>query len=78
MMEILILILIYILGCIVSVCLGAIIDVYRDGHPTYPIRCSIFSWMWIIAIIIVISYRLISSGFENLYEWTYDKFKKEE
>lgn len=78
MMEILILILIYILGCIVATCLGAIADVYLGCNPKYPIWYSFLSWMMVIFAGIGILCTLISSGFESLYEWTYNHFKKEE
>lgn len=78
MMKILILILIYILGCIVATCLGAIADVYFGCNPRYPIWYSFLSWMIVIFASIVILCTLIHSGFESLYEWVYNKFKKEE
>ena len=77
-MEILILILIYILGCIVATCLGAIVDVYLGCNPRYPIWYSFLSWLMVIFAGIAVLCTLIHSGFENLYEWTYAKFKKEE
>lgn len=76
-MEILILILIYILGCVVATCLGAIADVYLGNNPRYPIWYSFLSWMMVIFASMRILFTLINSGLENLYEWVYNKFKKE-
>lgn len=76
-MEILIFILIYILGCIVVTCLVAIFNAYFGCSPKIPTWYSFFSWLAVISFIIVILLILIDTGFENLYEWTYNKFKKE-
>lgn len=78
MMEILIFILIYILGCIVVTCLSAIFDAYFGCSPKIPTWCSFFSWLTLISFIIVILLILMDTGYENLYEWVYNKFKKKE
>lgn len=76
-MEILLWILIYILGCIVATCLGAIMDVYFEDGPDYPIALSFGSWMTVIlTIIIFIINKIPYFGLESLYKWVYNKFEK--
>lgn len=80
MIEILIGIGIYLLGCVCAAIFMGFADAITNSEKSnedYPLCLAFFSWIIVFAILVYICFEVFVKQYvSKLYNWSYDKFKR--